>query len=319
MTKRNQQHGQANGHSFADFCRVELGMDRRHAHYQIEGASVYENVNNCSQTYPILPSNEAQCRPLTRLKSPACRARPSQQNCPEIPSWEKSTLTLARTGTKWASLIVERKSKCREGTLIEPPKCCQLATNLPHLTSAPSFAGECMNGRKRGAAANRERTAGTALQVRKVSTCKRPPKRWPNSTMCHRLPSAGTRSGSRLSRSWNGQRRKRGQKQASDGGKLPHEKRDEAARTSAVAAQAAGMSRPTYEKAKCVIYYLGNNRPTFVSRYLKCHKMSLGTTRPTLEYLGTQRPTFARFIKCARLPRDTRGTFNLSPGVRGFY
>ena len=51
--------------TFEDYCHERWNMARRTAYQFIEASIVVENVRNCAQ---ILPVNEAQARPLTRLE-----------------------------------------------------------------------------------------------------------------------------------------------------------------------------------------------------------------------------------------------------------
>lgn len=52
--------------TFEDYCQERWAMARRTAYQYIEAAQVVENVRNCAQ---ILPTNEAQTRPLAPLTS----------------------------------------------------------------------------------------------------------------------------------------------------------------------------------------------------------------------------------------------------------
>jgi hypothetical protein len=56
-----EKHG-----TFEEYCKSKWGLERRRAYQLIDGYKVSENVNNCSQK----PTNEAQTRPLTRIKDP---------------------------------------------------------------------------------------------------------------------------------------------------------------------------------------------------------------------------------------------------------
>jgi len=67
--------------TFEDYCRERFEVARRTAYQYIEASSVMDNVRNCAQT-KILPMNEAQVRPLTKLS-------PEDQ----IQAWEKAVST----------------------------------------------------------------------------------------------------------------------------------------------------------------------------------------------------------------------------------
>jgi len=53
--------------TFEDYCNEKWGMSHRHANRQILASHAYENLGPMG---PILPTNERQVRPLTRLKEP---------------------------------------------------------------------------------------------------------------------------------------------------------------------------------------------------------------------------------------------------------
>lgn len=50
--------------TFEDYCKERWGMERRHAYRLMDAANVISNVSNWTQ---IIPTNEAQARPLTQL------------------------------------------------------------------------------------------------------------------------------------------------------------------------------------------------------------------------------------------------------------
>lgn len=51
--------------TFEEYCRGKWGWERRHAYRLMDAAQAVENVSNWTQ---ILPTNEAQARPLTQLE-----------------------------------------------------------------------------------------------------------------------------------------------------------------------------------------------------------------------------------------------------------
>jgi hypothetical protein len=53
--------------TFQKYCKERWGYARQTAYQLIDSAKVIENVRNCTQT-EILPTNEAQARPLTSLE-----------------------------------------------------------------------------------------------------------------------------------------------------------------------------------------------------------------------------------------------------------
>ncbi|OWY64080.1 hypothetical protein B7486_49300 [cyanobacterium TDX16] len=55
--------------NFESYCHERFGMKRIYAHYLIDAAVVVDNLSSgCSQFVNILPTNESQCRPLTKLE-----------------------------------------------------------------------------------------------------------------------------------------------------------------------------------------------------------------------------------------------------------
>ena len=56
--------------TFEDYCRARFEISRQSAYQYIEGKKVMDNVRNCGQI-KLLPMNEAQVRPLTRLEPDA--------------------------------------------------------------------------------------------------------------------------------------------------------------------------------------------------------------------------------------------------------
>ena len=63
----NKKYKEAGYKTFAEAVKVELGLEKRNAYYLIGAASVYENVNYCSQN---LPTSETQLRPMAKLSAP---------------------------------------------------------------------------------------------------------------------------------------------------------------------------------------------------------------------------------------------------------
>lgn len=55
---------------FEDYCRERFEIARRTAYQYIDAKEVMDNVRNCAQI-ELLPMNEAQVRPLTRLEPDA--------------------------------------------------------------------------------------------------------------------------------------------------------------------------------------------------------------------------------------------------------
>lgn len=53
--------------TFEDYCRERFEIARRTAYQYIEAKEVMDNVRNCAH-FKLLPMNEAQVRPLTRLE-----------------------------------------------------------------------------------------------------------------------------------------------------------------------------------------------------------------------------------------------------------
>jgi phage N-6-adenine-methyltransferase len=53
--------------TFEDYCRDKWGMERRHAYRLMDAAETVKNVSHGTQ---ILPANERQARPLSRLEPP---------------------------------------------------------------------------------------------------------------------------------------------------------------------------------------------------------------------------------------------------------
>lgn len=55
--------------NFESYCYERFGMKRIYAHYLIDAAIVMDNLaSGCSQIVNIFPTNESQCRPLTKLE-----------------------------------------------------------------------------------------------------------------------------------------------------------------------------------------------------------------------------------------------------------
>lgn len=55
--------------NFESYCYERFGMKRIYAHYLIDAAMVVDNLSSgCSQFVNIFPTNESQCRPLTKLE-----------------------------------------------------------------------------------------------------------------------------------------------------------------------------------------------------------------------------------------------------------
>lgn len=57
--------------TFDQYCQTRWGLGRQYAYRMIEGAGVVQDLSPISDT--MLPANEAQVRPLTRLKDPEDR------------------------------------------------------------------------------------------------------------------------------------------------------------------------------------------------------------------------------------------------------
>jgi polyhydroxyalkanoate synthesis regulator phasin len=62
--------------TFEAYCAERWSIARRTAYQLMDAAHVTENVRNCAQTAPL---NEAQARPLTRLKDPEQQRKAWQQ------------------------------------------------------------------------------------------------------------------------------------------------------------------------------------------------------------------------------------------------
>jgi hypothetical protein len=70
--------------SFENYCRERFGFERRQPYRLIEAAGVIDNiVEMCPNWAQILPTNECQVRPLTKLE-------PSQQSERRAPSSRRS-------------------------------------------------------------------------------------------------------------------------------------------------------------------------------------------------------------------------------------
>lgn len=55
--------------TFGEYCRDRFGFSRSRSYQLIDAAVVVEDLEKCPQFVDILPTNEAQCRPLLDLKS----------------------------------------------------------------------------------------------------------------------------------------------------------------------------------------------------------------------------------------------------------
>jgi hypothetical protein len=53
--------------TFEEYCRDRFGFNRSRSYQLIDAATVVENLEKCPQFVDILPTNEAQCRPLLNL------------------------------------------------------------------------------------------------------------------------------------------------------------------------------------------------------------------------------------------------------------
>jgi len=62
--------------TFEEYCSSKWGITRQTGHQYIEASIVYENVSHGLQ---ILPSNERQVRPLTKLKDPELQQKVWQE------------------------------------------------------------------------------------------------------------------------------------------------------------------------------------------------------------------------------------------------
>ena len=105
--------------SFEDYVQDRFGMKRAHSYRLIEAALVVENLSpKCLQFGDILPTNEAQCRPLTKLE-------PEQQR----EAWTKA---VESAGGKVPSgrIVKDIVQRIRERTRVPNPyrvgEVCQL-------------------------------------------------------------------------------------------------------------------------------------------------------------------------------------------------
>ena len=66
---RDRRLYRSNHKNFEEYCHERFGMKRIYAHYLIAAAMVVDNLSSgCSQIVNIFPTNESQCRPLTKLE-----------------------------------------------------------------------------------------------------------------------------------------------------------------------------------------------------------------------------------------------------------
>lgn len=66
---RDRRLYRSNHKNFEEYCHERFGMKRIYAHYLIAAAVVVDNLSSgCSQFVNIFPTNESQCRPLTKLE-----------------------------------------------------------------------------------------------------------------------------------------------------------------------------------------------------------------------------------------------------------
>ncbi len=93
--------------TFGQWCEKELGMKRFYAHRLIRASEVYENVAHGQQIIPenLLPTNERQVRPLTKLP-------PDQQ----VALWLKAVEGNGKmpTGKQIEQLVKEKERMERE-------------------------------------------------------------------------------------------------------------------------------------------------------------------------------------------------------------
>lgn len=92
--------------TFEDYCRERWGIEKRHAYRLMDAAGVVENVSNWTQ---ILPTNEAQVRPLTGL-SPETQAQVWQQVIDTAPAGKITAAFVQETVEKVIMPHVSRNS-----------------------------------------------------------------------------------------------------------------------------------------------------------------------------------------------------------------
>lgn len=71
--------------SFEEYCKDRFGFERRYPYQLMDAAIVADNIRECVRDVRILPTNEFQLRPLTKLKS-----SPEKQALAWIRAVEKS-------------------------------------------------------------------------------------------------------------------------------------------------------------------------------------------------------------------------------------
>jgi hypothetical protein len=113
--------------TFDDYCRERWGMARRTAYQYLEAAKATENVRSCAQ---ILPLNEAQARPLTRLE-------PEQQR----EAWKEAVDT-APNG-KITAEHVEQVVRQKESGDAQPDEAGPKEKDSPNLYNIKTMWNAC--------------------------------------------------------------------------------------------------------------------------------------------------------------------------------
>ncbi|WP_313890023.1 MULTISPECIES: hypothetical protein [Nostoc] len=68
MELRDRRLYRSTHKTFEDYCRERFGFSRRQPYHLIEAAVIFDNlVEKCERSVHILPTNEWQVRPLTKL------------------------------------------------------------------------------------------------------------------------------------------------------------------------------------------------------------------------------------------------------------
>lgn len=112
--------------TFEEYCRERFEVARRTAYQYIEAKKAVDNVRNCAQ-FELLPANEAQVRPLTKLGPEA-----------QVEAWEKVVKTAPFDGGITAKHVSQVVGDILGATLKEHAEAVKKKA-AEHPAVAPEF------------------------------------------------------------------------------------------------------------------------------------------------------------------------------------
>lgn len=130
-------------HTFEDYCFDRFGFKRRHPYQLIDAAIITDNIRERARDAHILPTNEYQIRPLTRLRDDPEKQAEAWRRVVEKSQGKKPTFQVVKETVDEVMGTTPKARKAEPGALLSKGKFSVIRSSSdPYISDRKGYWGQ---------------------------------------------------------------------------------------------------------------------------------------------------------------------------------